>query len=341
MAALVHIYVDPSLNSNTGTGTDVDPYGDLQYALDTHTRDVTDGNQINIKAGTAEVLAAPLDFTDWGAPTAIVPTVIRGYTTTANDGGVAIIDGNGGACFSGLVNFHLRDLHIRNGGSSTLVGLVSSSVIINCKIENTSGTGLVLSGAYSTAMGCEITDCGVGISMTSTNTRAEGNYLKFGGTRNFTNAISGSASIVNVVRNIISVGTSGNGIAITSTRSVVIGNSILANGSTGHGIDLTGAGTRGQEALFFNNVVEGFSGTGGSGFNFASATSVPLRYAGNAAFGNATDYSNVGDIGIADGVDNEVLSASPFAKSGSDTFANRFAYFAPVDTGNIRGGAIQ
>ena len=37
--------------------------------------------------------------------------------------------------------------------------------------------------------------------------------------------------------------------------------------------------------------------------------------------------------------DNETLSATPFDKSGSDTFANRYTYFAPVDTGNVRGGA--
>ena len=89
-------------------------------------------------------------------------------------------------------------------------------------------------------------------------------------------------------------------------------------------------------------MVEGFSGTGGSGFNFFNAT-VPLgMYEGNAAYNNTTNYANVGDVGKRDnGTDNEVLSASPFAKSGADTFANRYVYFAPVDTGNIRGGAVQ
>lgn len=35
----------------------------------------------------------------------------------------------------------------------------------------------------------------------------------------------------------------------------------------------------------------------------------------------------------------EVLSQSPFAKVGDDTWENRFVYFAPVDTGNVWGGA--
>jgi hypothetical protein len=49
-------------------------------------------------------------------------------------------------------------------------------------------------------------------------------------------------------------------------------------------------------------------------------------------------------MGVADDIenlDNESLGATPFAKSGSDTFANRFVYFAPADTGNVYGGAIQ
>lgn len=344
MAALTNVYVDPSINANSGTGTSGDPYGDLQYALNTMTRDGTNGDQINVKAGTAETLSAVLSFATYIAvtsPTGVAPLVIRGYTSSANDGGIAIIDGNGGACVPALANIHLRDLHFRNGGSSTLVDVAASSVIINCKVEDTSGTGIALTGAYAGAFGNEVTDCGVGISMSGTSNRVYMNYLKFGGTRNFTNAISLTGTAVQVGRNIISAGTSGNGISVGAARPMIEGNSIFANGSTGSGV-VFDAAARGQEAAIINNVVEGFSGvTTGSGFSFATATSVPLRYAGNAAYNNTENYRNAGDIGIADNVDNEALGASPFAKSGSDTFANRFVYFAPADTGNIRGGAIQ
>ena len=60
--AITNYYVDPSINANSGTGTIGDPFGDLQYALDTVTRDSTNGDQFNIKAGTAEVLTGTLDF---------------------------------------------------------------------------------------------------------------------------------------------------------------------------------------------------------------------------------------------------------------------------------------
>lgn len=343
MAALTQKYVDPSLNSNTGTGTDVDPFGDLQYALNTMTRDGTHGDQINVKAGTAEVLAAVISYTSYIAvtsPSAIAPLVIRGYTSTANDGGVFEVDANGGAAFPLLANVHIIDGYIHNGGSSTLVDIGGGGIALRLRVENTTGIGIRAGASNSAIHQNNVSDCGTGIELAGTCS-VIGNYLKFGGTRNFTHAIRHAISGISIIaRNIISVGTSGNGIEYASNRATVMNNSIFANGSTGAGIRFSGA-TQGEGTSLLNNVVEGFSGAGGSGFSFATATSVPLRYAGNAAYNNTTDYALTGDVGIIEGVDNETLSASPFAKTGSDTFANRFAYFAPVDTGNIRGGAIQ
>lgn len=342
MGALAQVYVDPSRNANIGVGTSGDPYGDLQYALETHTRDATNGTQINIKAGTAEVLAAPLSFTTFTSPTNTSnPTVFRGYTSTAGDGGIGVINGNGGAVSSGQSFTNWYDLEIHNGGSATIIDTGSNCTIRNCKIHNTSGIGINLNAAVCLVIQCEITDCGEGVVAAAANCFIEYNYFKFGGTRNFTTATR------NVVtghtrwnRNIFSIGTSGNAIYIAGVGGHCIGNSILANGSTGYGIQ-PNTTSRVVSSLIMNNVVEGFSGGGGMGFNWTSATNKPIAYSGNAAYGNTTDYANVGDMGAIENVDNEVLSASPFAKSGSDTFANRFVYFAPADTGNIRGGAIQ
>jgi len=61
-----------------------------------------------------------------------------------------------------------------------------------------------------------------------------------------------------------------------------------------------------------------------------------LLVGNNALYNNTTHYTLNDAISIGD---NEELGASPFAKSGADTFANRFTYFAPVDTGNVIGGA--
>ena len=42
---------------------------------------------------------------------------------------------------------------------------------------------------------------------------------------------------------------------------------------------------------------------------------------------------------LVDDNENLPVGVSPFDKNGSDTFANRFTFFAPVDTGNVRGGS--
>jgi hypothetical protein len=60
-------------------------------------------------------------------------------------------------------------------------------------------------------------------------------------------------------------------------------------------------------------------------------------YGGNGFFNNTTQATF--DIAHLDLGDNETLASTPFAKSGADTFANRATYFAPLDVGNVRGGA--
>ena len=337
MGALTQIYVDPSLDSDSGTGTDVDPYGDLQYALNTHARDATNGNRINIKAGAAEVLSTILNFTNFTTPTsAVAPIVFAGWD------GVGVIDGGGGAVISTSAHMHFRDLEIKNGGSSTLVATAGAGCsIIRCKIDNTSGIGINLGGTNCLVSNCEITDCGEGVVAASSSCSILNNYFKFGATRNFTSAVKPtSTTTTSIERNIFSMGTTGIAIDIQITGVKVISNSIFANGSSEAGIVISAA-TRTGQAIIINNVIEGFSDTGGRGISFINTTTVPLQYAHNACFNNETNYHQIGDAIAVEDEDNEVLTASPFAKSGADTFANRFAYFSPTTEGNIRGGAIQ
>ena len=101
--AITEIYVDPSINADSGTGAIGTPYGDLEWAIEQATFDTTNGTRINIKAGTAEILAASLDTAlNSASPSAAwVPTptaqlIFQGYTTAAGDGGKGDIDGNNG-----------------------------------------------------------------------------------------------------------------------------------------------------------------------------------------------------------------------------------------------------
>jgi hypothetical protein len=335
--ALTQYYVDPAIAANSGTGTIGDPYGDLQYALNTITRDSTNGDQVNIKAGTAEVLASALSLATYGSPSQTAPLRLSGYTSSANDGGIGEIDANGGAAISTAL-VYLSDLYIHNGGSSTLLTLSSGSNVKNCKIDNTSGTGIIT--AISTVTHCEITNCATGINASGAGALIYGNYFKAGGTRNFSNALNCSAINISVVRNIFSIGTSGSAILMTAQYQRIMNNSILASASTGYGI-VGNTANQWACSVIAGNLIEGFSGAGGSGMNGGSTTYYPARFAGNAAYNNTTNYSNMGVADDIENLDNESLGATPFAKSGSDTFANRFVYFAPADTGNVYGGAIQ
>ena len=114
-------------------------------------------------------------------------------------------------------------------------------------------------------------------------------------------------------------------------------NSIFSAGGSGTGILISGGGGNALNIILFNNVVEGFSDTGGQGIDFNTTTRMGW-YRNNHLYNNTSQYVATGNM--IDLGDNEDLSgSSPFDKSGSDTFANRFTYFAPADVGNMRGGS--
>lgn len=108
--AITEYYVDPAINANSGTGTIGDPFGDLQYGLNTVTRNATDGDRFNIKAGTAEVMAAAIDLTTYGTPTQAAPLIFQGYTSAQGDGGIGEIN-NGGANVSVISSTTLTFIH--------------------------------------------------------------------------------------------------------------------------------------------------------------------------------------------------------------------------------------
>ena len=132
-----------------------------------------------------------------------------------------------------------------------------------------------------------------------------------------------------IYRNIIKLDGSSDGISLNED-SCCISNSIWSNGGTGRGIYGTSTGR--IHRLLLNNVVEGFSGTGGDGFDLTTLGNLVLR-GGNAAFNNTTDYGAISDKIFFDFGDNETLSASPFTDAANGDFN-------PVDTGNIKEGSL-
>lgn len=341
------VYCDPSIDSDTGTGTSGDPYGRYAYALSSLTFDTTNGTQLNIKAGTAITLSAAPSISF--SPGLSNPFIQRGYTSVANDGGRAEIDGDGlyqVAPFTSKNGLSYIDMILGNSGNNDIVGLNAYSYVQNCKIygsTKTGGYGLRMQ-IYSQVLNCEFTDiAGDGFLIKYAGARICGCHFYNSGSSDFRRCVSIGSNEALVSRNTFSIDGASDAIYTSSGHNLKIQhNSILSSSGTGTGIDLTGSSIN---TVIHSNLIEGFSGSGGIGINISSSTTQKATIRNNAAYNNTTNYSGLtsGDyqdqqVGTSD-ADNETLSASPFAKSGADTFANRATYFAPIDTGNVRGGA--
>lgn len=327
MATPTLVYVDPAIAANSGTGTIGDPFGDIQFALDNTTRDATNGNQFNIKAGTDEILTAALTLTIYGtAPTAAAPLVFRGYTSAANDGGIGGISGNGslGMIAGTPPSTYLVDMHPHNSGAAAILTLGTLCMIVGCEINNTSGAA-ILCGSGGQVIRNHIHDIGgVGIGGALDKGFIYGNFLK-NGTKSFTTAIAPTA-VGNVAAfNIISIAGSSIGISFAQEDCKVINNSIYSNGGTGTGI--VGPTNAARRIIVLNNIVEGFSGSGGKGLSIV--TGHLALYANNKYYNNATHENITGNKSIDLG-NNATLGASPFASPATDNFM--------VDT-SVKAGA--
>ena len=333
MTAPNEYYCDPAIDAASGLGTSGSPWGDIQHALDSITQDTSDGDRLNILAGTDEVLTAALSLASYGAPSETAPLVIQGYTATEGDGGIGGIDGDatyGMLADSGIDDIVFRDMHLHNSGAAKILFFDNYCKVVNCEINNTSGGG-VEGGFGISVYGCHIHDIGgIGVKIDGP---AEVSYCYFkndGGNDmskcvDFTNV---SDSQKTIIGNIVSVDGTTAGFDITGTGGSVCSNSLFTSG-TGVAIDINqSAAGRGGGCM--NNLLEGWT-TGILGTTISANGAFLI--AGNAGYDNGTDFNLSAEAFLVD--DNESLGASPFDKSGSDTYALRLTHFNPVDTGNV------
>ncbi|MCP4181862.1 MAG: right-handed parallel beta-helix repeat-containing protein [Hyphomicrobiales bacterium] len=333
--AITEVYVDPSIAGDSGAGTSGDPYGDLEYAIEQTTFDTTNGTRVNIKAGTDEVVAVELSAamadtvtTVAWVPAITAPCVFQGYTTTAGDGGIGGISGGGSvSVYNDTVfdNVHFIDLHCHNCGSNIVLQLDDWCSVVGCEIDNTTGIGIDLDN-YCNVVNNHIHNVGDEGIQIGVSTYAAYNYLE-NGTNKMSTAINAIGAAGVIERNIISLDSTSDGIICTNAN-IISNNSIWSNGGTGQGIivNATRIGIKIQ-----NNIVEGFSGTGGIGFDCDQAGTALFYFAGNASYNNATHYAN-SSTHIMVEVDNETLSATPFTDAANGDFS-------PVDTGNVKEGS--
>ncbi len=319
--APTNYYVDPALNSNSGTGTLGDPFGDLQYALNTVTRDATNGDQFNIKAGTSEVLGASLSLSTYGTSTATAPLILRGYTSAANDGGTGVIDCGGYTMWASVYNYIiLADLECHTFGNNNGISLGVQITAYRCYLHKgasapLSKIGFITSGV-AFVVGCRFGDYGSGgVLANIAGGLIYGCYAALGtSARGLQIADRGGAIINNVI---VAGATTAYGAVNNGTGLVsIIGNSIYNTAAgTAAGIQAGSSSSR-PAGVILNNIIAGWSGTGGC----AIEASADIQLNGFNAFYNNTATYEKQDTFIDLSANDTALGALPWVNAGSGDF---------------------
>ena len=321
-------YVDPlNGDDSSGDGSSGSPWQTVSYALDTGiTRDSTNGDQVNIRDTGNDTSFSNYDFgTSYGYPTAGAPLILRGYTSSAGDGGVGVLDGDGGRLINtGADYIHMVDLRITNGGTGDLIKGDNYWTFSRCQIDDCDGIGLDMD-QDNIAINCHFTDISNTGFYGGDRSLVQGcTFENDGGSRSFVYGVNlaGATGWNYVTECLFKLSGSSWGIGHSASYLDIRNNSFYSSSGGTSGYGVTGSSSN-RSVICINNLVEGF----GTGIRLRSWNAV--TYGHNAAYNNGTNYDITADVEFALG-DNEALSASPFTSSSD---------FTPVDTGNVLGGS--
>lgn len=340
--ALTEFYVDPSIAGGSGAGTKADPDSNVQRCLDLRDHPASGGSRINIKAGATDgeyEIAAALDLDTGGTgylqtnlTSTSNPLFLQGYTTDENDKGIGKISGANSFTILDDVaqdSIIFKDMRLFNVGNNFILRLDNFIAFINCELDGSTSTGTNIElGTGCEIIGSLLHDMNGTVVNSASIIIYKCRFIDDGVSNSFTLAISGiAATNSSITENIIWLDTiAAEGIRHDG-RSLVANNSIFQNAiGTGDGIE---AFTGSKElAVVANNLIEGFSGTGGHGIKFSS--SKPSAGFGNGVRNCSTPYKDE-SVNYTN-FDNETLSASPFTNgAGKD--------FSPVNTGGVKEGS--
>ena len=330
--AVKEIYVDPSLDASPqiGDGSIGSPYSDLEYAILNDTMGA-DGTRINIKVGTPEVLAAPLQTaisTAGWTISASEKLIFQGYTAAAGDGGIAQVDCNAQANFlldanlDGVVISHLEIYNC----TGTCIDIDNQCVIQHCEIHNVGGTGMV--GDDNCVFCFNYLHDIDGSAISSLDSLAYQNVIIDEGPNYGGSMVAGinATTPMHCIGNIIKITGNGSGIRMGS-GAFIVNNTIIGTASgTGEGIYAAGDSVA---AGCINNLIEGFANA--IGFDAQSKWYL-ANFGGNSVYNSPGGIKNDMTVG-ADLGGNETLTESPVEDAANNDFT-------PRDTGSIREGSV-
>jgi hypothetical protein len=306
-------------------GTALLPWRSLQGAFDLLTRNAADGNQVNLKAGTAHVNDAALDLDEviaGGALGGAAPLIVRGYTAAANDGGIGEIDCNGVTTWAAATYDYvmLVDLYIHGNLNVSMMRLRNNCLVYHCEVYNGGGAvdSYIELESYGAVINCYVhgLNTGTGIVIAGQGLIL-GNYVVQG-----TSMACGIASGVGSIMHNIILASLAAAVGIYQTNGSfglnVIGNIIYnTEAGTGSGILLGNAAAE-WGGVVANNIICGFSGVGGN----AIENTADMHCVGYNAFWNNTANYELTDQTYVDLTANDVaLGADPFTDAANGDFS--------------------
>ena len=326
--ALAEYYVDPTSGSDaTGNGTsDGTAWATVQKALNTITQG-TFGDRINVKVGSADVLSASLTFATYGVPAVTKPLVVQGYTTTAEDGGIGEIDSNGNAVINDVTldAVFLVDMKVGSSIANTnvLLALDNNCGMVRCEIYGSSNTV-----AIDVDLDCLLVDCyihtvsGTKVVFGSNNLRIFNCYID--GTAGAMNngVIQNTGNDCKFIDNIVHCNsTTARGMSVGGPDITIVGNTLYNAAAGTDGAIWSSSGAAGTGNVILNNIIEGWSGTGGLPIEYTSSGHEPcVIVAGNIYYDNATNAPSWAGQPPIVSADNAVPGSSPLNAPGSGDF---------------------
>ena len=344
--AATNWYVDPLDGDNANDGTsDAQAWATIQYAIDNLTQTTNQGDIINIKDSATITLSADLNYSSL-TQSNTHPVMLRGYTSTAGDGGYALIDENGTYRFGGTSTRHnmiFQNLDVTNGGFNTKLQLGNWCTVKECRFSNmpstiysfitiTGGTGALIEN-------CEFSNINryaIAVHSTGSLLVIRGNHFFDTGAYTMIGAIDlGSATGAVISHNIFNhtgtaIGINGSG---TTNHAQRIFNNTFFTDGTGDAIDIA----RNTFCFVENNIFEGWA----KAIDFANASVMPgISVSNNHFYDCTTDIDTTTyTTFMIDAGNFKSAGSSVLSKSGANTHANRLAYFEP--TGDAIGGGID
>lgn len=299
-------------------GTTTKPWRSVQGALDLITRDATNGDQINVKAGSAQVLSAALALTTYGTPAEGAPLILCGCNASwVADGTLAEIDCGGFALMASNAGYvALKFLQCHTPGTNAFVNWNSGNpgLIYRCEFHKGASTisgvnqaALQVSGAVR-VVGCNIHD------WDGASARGVYSGIVYGCT--FVNCTNGVVMMAGNIALQNHFADSAQAILIFADYTSAIGNTIYSSTAR------TTAAIIGNSSAYawstiLNNLIVGYSGAGGDAIDHPG----DVALIGHNAYYNNTNNRTIGGDIVCDLGGEVVLAADPFVDAANGDFS--------------------